>query len=1121
MRHSDAKQFGKDATALDADDLRALALVPYTAFGPRAGDAAPPDTRGVPGPTPWQRLRAMLTFTPHMFWSYDVDTGEEHYSRQWMAFTGAGDIGRPGGVHRMALVHPKDRDRARRAWQRSLDTGAPYEIEYRLAHRDGGHRWIRSVGAPERDAGGRIIAWYGSCTDVHDRVAASEALRDSERKFHRIIDAMPHIVWSMEGGAKRPDYYNRHWYEFTGLPEGSLDGPEWEGLYCAEDVARVSAAWRHSRETGEPYEAEYRLRHRDGDYRWIESRGRAERAVDGRIERWYGSCTDIHERVLARDAVKAHEQRAQQILDAVPHVIWSADPGGRIDYLSGQWRRFFPTDDDLASADRWFELINPKDRERVSAAWHHAMATGEPFEAEMRLRTDAGERWTFSRGVAHRDGAGRVMRWYGTFSDVHERVLALQALDASERSAQAMLNAVPHVVWTADAEGRVDFFSNQWRRFFPVEEELANGERWMQTIHPDDLGIVAPAWAHSITTGEPFEAQMRVRTNDGDRWILSRGIPERDGKGKVLRWYGTCTDIHQRVLAEQALDASERLNREMIEASPDCVSLLELDGTVVMVNQTTQRLYGKTQEELVGRNWARRFTAYQKDAEAALRSARRGGVGRLAVHYRPPGKDHERWWDVLVAPVRGPDGKPQRLMVMSRDISDQKAAEEKAQWAANHDFLTGLPNRYLLQKAMDETVVRAEAERGKFALLLLDIDDFKRINDTVGHDAGDAMLCTFAQRLRDVLGEDGVIGRLGGDEFATLIPAANAAEVEVTVRVLLDRLAEPCVHSGHVLDCRASIGASLFPADGLERTDLMKNADMALYAAKAAGRGTLRLYSGEMRLDLQKRSSMLRVARDALKRGRVRPYYQPKVDLRTGHAVGFEALMRWRHPSRGIQPPATVAAAFDDLSLAAQISDRMIAAVIEDIGRWRDEGVTFGHVAVNAAAAEFRRGDFAERLLERLASAGIPTSCFQLEVTESVFVGRGAEYVERALRVLSAEGVAIALDDFGTGFASLSHLKQFPVDIVKIDRSFVRGLEDDPGDAAIVDAVTGLGRRLGKTIVAEGIETAHQHRLLQALGCQQGQGFYYGRPSPARQVPRLSAGSLPAQQKRRPKSSTS
>jgi diguanylate cyclase (GGDEF)-like protein/PAS domain S-box-containing protein len=1094
MRHHGAKEFRPNAAPLAAADLRTLALVPEPAATERSAS---------------ERLRALLAVTPHMFWSCDLGTGEDYYSPQWTEFTGVEKIGAPDGAGWSELVHPDDRERALLAWQRSLDSGAPYEHEHRLRHRGGSYHWVRCAAMPERDAAGRILAWYGSCTDVHQAVVAKEALRESQSKFHRIMDAMPHIVWSMAAGEKRPDYYNKRWYEFTGLPEQSLEGEEWEGLFCAEDVG-ATEAWRRSRESGEPFQAEYRLRHHSGEYHWVESRGRAERGADGEILRWYGTCTDIHQRVLAREAAQASERRAQQILDAVPHVIWTADPEGHVDYLSDQWRHFFPTSEDLASKERWFELINSDDIEKVSAAWRHSMATGEPFEAEMRIRTDAGERWIVSHGVAQRDAEGRILRWYGTFSDIHERVLALQALDASERRAQAVLDAVPHVVWAADADGRIDFLSNQWRRYFASSDDLAADERWLQTIHPDDAERVAIAWARSIASGEPFEAEMRIRVQDGDRWILSRGVPEKDEEGRTLRWYGTCTDIHQRVLAQQALDASERLNREMIEASPDCVSLLDLDGVVLLANEATQRLYGKSQEELIGRNWASRFTTHAKEAESALRRARRGEVGRLTVHRGAPDTTRDRWWDILVAPVRGTDGKPQRLVVMSRDITDQKIAEEKAQWGANHDCLTGLANRYLLQREVDETIAHSAKDGTKFALLLLDIDEFKRVNDTAGHDAGDTLLCTFAERLRDVLGEDGVIGRLGGDEFAALLPAAGGvAEVEATVQRLLDRLVEPCVHGGRILDCGASIGASLFPRDGIRRSDLMKNADMALYAAKAAGRGTWRVYEGEMRMEVQRQASMLRLASDALKKGTVRPYYQPKVGLKSGGVVGFEALMRWKHPRLGIQEPASIAAAFEDLSLAAEISDRMIEAVIADILHWRGEDIPFGHVAVNAAAAEFRRGDFAERLLERLAKAKLPTSCFQLEVTESVFVGRGAEHVERALRMLAVEGVAIALDDFGTGFASLSHLKHFPVDIVKIDRSFVCGLEDDPGDAAIVDAVTSLGRRLRKTIVAEGIETPHQHKLLQALGCDQGQGYYYGRPAPASRVPRIAEGVAP------------
>jgi EAL domain-containing protein (putative c-di-GMP-specific phosphodiesterase class I) len=292
----------------------------------------------------------------------------------------------------------------------------------------------------------------------------------------------------------------------------------------------------------------------------------------------------------------------------------------------------------------------------------------------------------------------------------------------------------------------------------------------------------------------------------------------------------------------------------------------------------------------------------------------------------------------------------------------------------------------------------------------------------------------------------------------------------------------------------------LFPGQGKSRAELMKNADVALYAAKSSARGGLRIFEPAMRAEVQKRSSMLSLAKDALNNDWVVPHYQPKVDYRSGAIAGYEALLRWTHPQKGIQLPATIAAAFDDMNVAADISDRMIARVIEDVRRWRGEGIGFGHVAINAAAAEFRRGGFAEGLLERLRAASIPTSDVQLEVTEAVFLGRGAECVERALKTLSGEGVRIALDDFGTGYASLSHLKQFPVDIIKIDRSFVCDLGRDKGAEAIIGAVVSLGRSLAIDVVAEGIETAAQHDFLLETGCLYGQGYLYGRAASARTV---------------------
>jgi EAL domain-containing protein (putative c-di-GMP-specific phosphodiesterase class I) len=295
----------------------------------------------------------------------------------------------------------------------------------------------------------------------------------------------------------------------------------------------------------------------------------------------------------------------------------------------------------------------------------------------------------------------------------------------------------------------------------------------------------------------------------------------------------------------------------------------------------------------------------------------------------------------------------------------------------------------------------------------------------------------------------------------------------------------------------------MYPAHGAFSREVLKNADVALYAAKAAGRATVTMYDSSLRNDMQRRLAMVQLARNAIADDRVIPYYQPKLDLQSGTVDGFEALLRWRTPRGRIGQPAAIEAAFEEMEVAAALSDRMIDRVITDMRGWLDRGIAFKHVAVNASAAEFRRDNFAERVLDRLARAEIPTRCFQIEVTETVFLGRGAEYVHRALALLNTQGIKIALDDFGTGYASLRHLKKFPVDIIKIDRSFVREMEVDPGDEAIVRAVINLGKSLGIHVVAEGIESQAQSERLVRLGCDFGQGFLFSKAVGASRVPAL------------------
>jgi diguanylate cyclase (GGDEF)-like protein/PAS domain S-box-containing protein len=763
--------------------------------------------------------------------------------------------------------------------------------------------------------------------------------------------------------------------------------------------------------------------------------------------------------------------------------------------------------DALGQAKAWADIMHPDDLPAVEAEVAAGVAERRSFNPCYRIVHASGElRWVREQGRAIYDEAGKPLFLEGVITDAgaEKRLeLSLRAAEAeaSRRadSLHILLDAVPQMIWSYDRTRDRPRYSKQWETFTGLDLNAAGAPDRIDLIHPDDFAASNARWHYSLATEEPYESQYRVRHRSGEyRWILSRGRPHRHDDGKVV-WYGSCTDIHERMMTEAALDASERLARGIIDASPDCISVLGLDGHRLFANAATRRAYQVDEEtDLGGELWGTRFPepARSRAAEALAR-AQRGEQARLLIQYGP----EQRWWDIILAPVRDDQGRATRIIVLSRDISDQKKAEERASWAANHDALTGLPNRFLFQKTLDEAIACSRIAGGGFAILLLDVDDFKRINDTLGHDAGDALLCTFAERIRGAIRAEDMVARLGGDEFAVMLAGVEEESgVAAAVDTILSALREPCVHGGRVLDCQASIGASLFPHQGTDRAELLKNADVALYAAKAAGRANLKLFRADMRKEMQARVSMLNLARDALAHRRIVPFYQPKIDLATGAVSGFEALLRWRHPSMGPQSPATIAAAFEDLALASEISDQMIAAVITDLVHWRDDGVDIGHVAINAAAAEFRRGDFADKLLERLHVAALPPSLLQVEVTETVFLGRGAESVERALKLLSGAGAGIALDDFGTGYASLSHLKQFPVDLIKIDRSFVRDLEDDPDDAAIIDAVVNLGRALGIRTVAEGVENERQHGFITSLGCDYGQGFLYGKAAPANEV---------------------
>lgn len=681
------------------------------------------------------------------------------------------------------------------------------------------------------------------------------------------------------------------------------------------------------------------------------------------------------------------------------------------------------------------------------------------------------------------------------------------AAAAAQREADHYRTSVElarHISWSADRDGAIRTVSARWEAVTGISRAKALDSGWVDALHAEDVPPTLAAWQHALATVSPVDVEYRLRTSADDyRWFRACASPDLDSGGAVVAWYGTLEDIDDRKRAERALLASEERFRLAAQAagigiwdydvlrdrrlwSDDFRAMLGLDRATPALPATALALVVPEDRPVLQRlidsigagDADVRFDVTLRIRRAdtgALRSMQTGG------------------WRVTAA-----NGRIERVLVTIRDVTDQITAEQRIRHAAEHDPLTGLANRAAFNRLLAEAIARCERDPAAvLTLALFDVDHLKEINDTIGHDAGDLLLRTVALRLSAALGAGAVVARLGGDEFAAIVETDTPESAQACIAAALRALRQPIVAEGMALDCQATAGAALFPRDGRAARELLKAADMALYAGKAHARGELSAFRPAMRAGMQRRASMLSVARRIARDERVEPFYQPKVRLGDGTLAGFEALLRWRHDTLGIQGPDTIAAAFDDLTAARALGERMLARVCADLVRWRERGLPLARVAINLSPAEFRRDDLFDRVMEQLGRHTLPPELLELEVTETVFLGRDADTVGDTLAAFHRAGVSIALDDFGTGYASLKHLREFPVDVIKIDRSFVADLATDPDDAAIVDAILGLARRLDIAVVAEGVETADQADYLLARGCAYAQGFRFGRPMDA------------------------
>jgi diguanylate cyclase (GGDEF)-like protein/PAS domain S-box-containing protein len=569
-----------------------------------------------------------------------------------------------------------------------------------------------------------------------------------------------------------------------------------------------------------------------------------------------------------------------------------------------------------------------------------------------------------------------------------------------------------------------------------------------------------------------------------------------------------CTPALLMLAAACPLGWRERF-RSLLETAPDAMVIVDQGGRIVLVNSQTERLFGYAREELIGELVERlvpeRFVPEHPEHRGTFASdshARPMG-GSLDLYARR--KDGSEFpVEISLSPLQTEEGR--FISSAIRDVTERKLARDALTYHARHDSLTGLPNRGLFLDRLENAVDRAKRSQSTLAVLVLDIDDFKLVNDTLGHEAGDCLLVEMIPRLRAALRPGDTIARFGGDEFVVLCEELSTEEDAIAIA---ERIAFACSRpvtlGPHQHLVTISAGIVVVSGGSAAATDLLRDADAAMYRAKAAGKGRVSLFDLSMRERLMERIAIESDLRHALSRGEFRLRYQPMISLDEGEIIGVEALLRWQHPERGLLEPAMFMEVAESTGLIVPIGEWAIEEACRQAAGWRDArgaGKPPLSVSVNVSPRQIARSGLASSVTRILNRTGLDAAQLDLEITESVLIG-DAEISAKVLRELKAIGVRLVLDDFGTGYSSLSYLQRFTIDALKIDRSFVDGLGRDPENGAIINAVLSMARALDVSVTAEGVETPDQLARLRASGCAFAQGYLFSEPIPPDDIPEL------------------